>query len=367
MSLYTVGEILIFIVAAAVIGGLIGWILRSLRIGMQMAGLESSWRSRYEEAAGRLHTIDIQLASEASRRAELEGVHEADTKLVDSLHAELADRFSEVTQLREALQRSGDDLTIMSGQLSERGRRITEIENEITAQTAELEEARRVVVDNSRELEAIRANHSELLAQSAQELEAIRVVSSGLQATLETVNADVVELDRRAAKARTEHAEQVEVLQRRILELEALEVDLRDQDSEASDLRFAVDDAGPTPASPRADGAERSPPPPAGRVGLATKLSPTEARERLTEIAVRTAGGVAAPDDDLVQIHGVGPKIAALLKSMGVSSFVQIARFEDDDIDVVAAALNTFKDRIRRDDWMSDARKLHRQKYGIEP
>ena len=181
------------------------------------------------------------------------------------------------------------------------------------------------------------------------------------------MNADVVELDRRAARARTEHAEQVEALQRRIIELEALEVDLRDQDSEALDLRLAVDDAGPTPASPSRDGAERSQRPPPGRVGLATKLSPTEARERLTRIAVRTAGGVAAPDDDLVQIHGIGPKIAALLKSMGVSSFVQIARFEGDDIDVVAAALDTFKDRIRRDDWMSDARRLHRQKYGIEP
>lgn len=331
MSLYTVGEIIIFIVAAALIGALVGWILRSLRIGMQMASLESSWRSRYEEATGRLHTIDAQLASEASRRAELEGDHEADARLADSLHAELADRFSEVTQLREALQRSGDDLALMSGQLSERGRRITELESE---RAAELE-----------------AQQSELRAQTAQELEALRVENAGLRAGWEAANAQVAELDRRAAQARAEHAEEVETLQQRVAE--TLEVDLRD--AEALDLRLGFDPPSP-PELARV-----------GRPGSATKLSAAEARQRVAEIAVRTAGGVTAPDDDLVQIHGVGPKIANLLKSMGVTSFAQVARFADDDVEAVAAALDTFRDRIRRDDWMTDAARLHRQKYGSAP
>ncbi len=69
--------------------------------------------------------------------------------------------------------------------------------------------------------------------------------------------------------------------------------------------------------------------------------------------------------DDLKQIRGVGPVLERLLLSMNISTFRQIADFDDEDIDLVSAALgNAFPDRIRRDDWMASARDLLREPPG---
>lgn len=94
---------------------------------------------------------------------------------------------------------------------------------------------------------------------------------------------------------------------------------------------------------------------------------PVEARSRVAEIASRTGGDGDIPNDELVRIHGVGPKIARLLVSMGITSFRQVARFTPEDVAVVNDALEVFPGRIERDDWMSSARELHREVYGTEP
>ncbi len=91
------------------------------------------------------------------------------------------------------------------------------------------------------------------------------------------------------------------------------------------------------------------------------------ARTEVRRIAERTADGDTSRVDDLEEVHGIGPTISTLLTSMGITSFAQIARFTKDDIAVVSDALETFPDRIVRDDWMSSARGLHRKKYGNDP
>jgi predicted flap endonuclease-1-like 5' DNA nuclease len=96
-------------------------------------------------------------------------------------------------------------------------------------------------------------------------------------------------------------------------------------------------------------------------------FAPDIAKERVAEIARRTAGGLTPPDDDLVRIHGVGPKIARLLNGMGITSFRQVARLTPEDVVVVNEALEVFPGRIERDDWMASARELHREVYGVEP
>ena len=77
--------------------------------------------------------------------------------------------------------------------------------------------------------------------------------------------------------------------------------------------------------------------------------------------------GLIEISDDLVRIHGVGPKIARLLVSMDITSFRQVARFTAEDVSVVNDALEVFPGRIERDDWMSSARELHTEVYGTEP
>lgn len=66
----------------------------------------------------------------------------------------------------------------------------------------------------------------------------------------------------------------------------------------------------------------------------------------------------AGPPDELTRMKGVGPKVAALLNSLGVTRFDQIAAWSDADIARIDAELGAFKGRIQRDQWVEQARLL---------
>lgn len=65
-----------------------------------------------------------------------------------------------------------------------------------------------------------------------------------------------------------------------------------------------------------------------------------------------------AAGDDLTRIKGLGPKLVALLAEQGITSFAQIAAWDDAAVDRVDATLGRFQGRIRRDDWVRQARLL---------
>lgn len=71
-----------------------------------------------------------------------------------------------------------------------------------------------------------------------------------------------------------------------------------------------------------------------------------------------TVAEVAGEADDLRKIKGVGPKLVTLLASLGITRFSQIAEWTDADIDRLDAQLGTFAGRIRRDNWVEQAKFL---------
>jgi len=76
--------------------------------------------------------------------------------------------------------------------------------------------------------------------------------------------------------------------------------------------------------------------------------------------------GAGAPDD-LKLIVGVGPVLERMLQQLGVTTYRQIARWSERDIDEFDAKLPEFPGRIRRDAWVTQARELHQSKYGAPP
>ncbi len=66
----------------------------------------------------------------------------------------------------------------------------------------------------------------------------------------------------------------------------------------------------------------------------------------------------AVSADDLRRIKGIGPKLEDLLNSLGVTSYAQIAAWDDAEIDRIDAQLGAFQGRVRRDDWPAQARLL---------
>ncbi len=68
--------------------------------------------------------------------------------------------------------------------------------------------------------------------------------------------------------------------------------------------------------------------------------------------------------DDLKLIVGIGPVLERMLFQLGISTYGQIARMNDRDIDELDGRLPEFPGRIRRDEWVKQARALHQYKYG---
>ena len=62
--------------------------------------------------------------------------------------------------------------------------------------------------------------------------------------------------------------------------------------------------------------------------------------------------------DNLELLKGVGPKLNTLLKSLGITSFDQVANWTPADITEIDSKLGTFAGRIARDNWVDQAKLL---------
>lgn len=89
------------------------------------------------------------------------------------------------------------------------------------------------------------------------------------------------------------------------------------------------------------------------KVAHADARGDAEAGASVAPPVASTSGG-----DDLTRIKGLGPKLAALLNSLGVSSYAQIADWDGAEIDRIDAQLGRFEGRIRRDNWVEQAKLL---------
>ncbi|OAI49705.1 hypothetical protein AYO43_10210 [Nitrospira sp. SCGC AG-212-E16] len=156
-----------------------------------------------------------------------------------------------------------------------------------------------------------------------------------------------------------ERAERIDGLKHRIQELEAMQQGLADQLKTAGEKQEEIDRLRKRLIEVRA----------ALRIKAdgGTVAPRQKTRQNGSQLSLEIAQAKAAkerPKDDLSKIHGIGPVFARTLNKMGLYSFGQIARWTSEDIDKVAKKLYTAPDRIKRDKWIDEAKKLHAQKYG---
>ena len=121
-----------------------------------------------------------------------------------------------------------------------------------------------------------------------------------------------------------------------------VEFERREDGAEPARRNQALIDAPPASAIP--------PPTPEGLAGVGEAVA--------ASAAPAPARAVAAGADDLTRIKGVGPKLVQQLRELGVTTFAQIAAWDDAEINRIDARLGRFQGRIRRDDWREQARLL---------
>ena len=82
-------------------------------------------------------------------------------------------------------------------------------------------------------------------------------------------------------------------------------------------------------------------------------------RERAKSIDFQVLGTAKASDkDDLQVIKGVGPFIEEKLNALGIYTYLQISKMRGDLEDQVNEAIEFFPGRVKRDQWVDQAKNL---------
>ena len=127
--------------------------------------------------------------------------------------------------------------------------------------------------------------------------------------------------------------------------------DVLDEGAAPAQRNQALIDAPPA-AAPIITPPIITPAPMSGAMGGIGELIAVGAQDVVEEAA---AAAPASSSDDIALIKGVGPKLVALLGSLGVTSFAQIASWSEADIAELDGKLGTFAGRPARDNWVEQA------------
>lgn len=95
--------------------------------------------------------------------------------------------------------------------------------------------------------------------------------------------------------------------------------------------------------------------PPAGKAPTRKPATPAAKAPVERKPATARPKPAATAPDNLLQLKGVGPKLATLLTGLGITRFDQIAGWTEDDVARIDPQLGTFKGRIGRDKWIEQA------------
>ncbi|BFU97067.1 MAG: protein of unknown function [Nitrospira sp.] len=254
-----------------------------------------------EPAQGRLHWLEVQLS-------------EKESHLRTALHA--------TEEQRAAATQRGSELDALKKQIEEQLRRLREWES----------------------------RHEKTLRQHATDAKLIdthRETIQELQSTL-------------AERERTAEAqsEQIAALQRQFDELSLLYTTLTE--SQAKGKQDDTDRPGPR----KRQAEMRTPRKVEGASENIGRPAPPAKTDQLHLGISSGSQAAGSRKDDLTKIRGIDPALEEALNKLGTHSFIQIARWTSTDMSRVAKQLATPLDEIKRRNWIADAKKQHREKYG---
>ena len=103
-----------------------------------------------------------------------------------------------------------------------------------------------------------------------------------------------------------------------------------------------------------------APPPPPAPAGVADEVAAAATDVVGDVLHVDTQGPGERSGDDLQRLKGVGPKLAARLNELGITSYAQLAGLNDTEVTMLDDRLGPFRGRVARDRLVEQAQYLAR-------
>jgi predicted flap endonuclease-1-like 5' DNA nuclease len=384
-----VTQILGCLLVAAGIGFAVGWLLRhrsAVSNDHQLTERETELRVKGQALDTALYELKVKTSSLMMLESKIASLE----SLGRSAHQEVVSRQERIERLQRELKDSQAQAVSSQAEYQAQQQRLAEQETAMAAFANEVREANAARTKAQEELHHKEQEILELqerLAEAAApraEIDRLRAHISELEPAqgrvhwlevqlserdaqhrraVQLLETEIAARDRRLAESAqqaellAERDRRIDTLERRLSELHTLQAEMAgqaktmgEQEEEISRLRKRLgevraalrgrDDGSPVLARPN---------------GPANQLS----------LQIPAPKQASAPrKDDLKKIPGIGPAIERALNKMGTFTYVQIAKWKDNDIARVARKLDTRSGRVKPDHWIAGAKKQHREKYG---
>ncbi len=314
------------LVAASLIGIVVGWVFRGSRSQHEKAAVSAGWQEQLD-AQRKEHE---RLVNQNKNLMDQVSQFQASNRDAKNRAKELSTVVQEAFARRDELQREIKDIrSNLEVAVTQRDRLRTDLESRGNDEGV-LKEKDDKIFQLSRELENWQDRLPPLIERyRARDEEALKLESELAEAQ-ERIRLLEQEQDEEHAETRIEPVNDPDTL-----------TDGRDASNDPID--DALDDT--------TEGRDASNDP--------IDDTPDDAVDNVEEELVESAEeALDGSKDNLKKIKGVGPAIEKTLNELGIFRFEQIADMSEYDIDRVAQRLKGFHSRIYREDWMGQAREL---------
>ncbi len=376
-------EILISLVVIAIIGGIIGWLIR----GVQISNREENLENEVSDARGSVDKYTSQIQRLENSMKKLNQLRSSEKDQLENRISELEPLFniverrdSRIRELTEQLETLGkerqSELSALQFDASTRALLGEEDTSEIGKlqyelqlanrqkegaisryqnQVRQIEDLENVIKEKERKTHEVsnrlekaelsRARDQEDLLAKQQMLEErlqgseqqVAMVENKKQYELSLLESKVQQARQLVEEAKTTQSQTIEQVTNEYLTREnALEKQLQDTRSELTDNQAKI-------------------------AGLEKRL---ETRVPAKPTAIRAVSKAPSPlfkpDDqkNLQQLRGIGPTTEVKLNKIGIKSLMQIASLKDEDIKNLTKSMPSFSSLAKRHDWIEKAREI---------
>jgi DNA repair exonuclease SbcCD ATPase subunit len=360
-----IGQMLACLLVAAAIGSAVGWFLRNISAGpLTQQLMEVTGTLRHRDQA--LEKLRYELKVKISAMQILESKMVVAEALHQSTRQELAASHERIHALQQELTATIQQLsTLESGQAALLTRNDTTMRaqaEEVRQSAAALEAAQQALALKEEELLPLQERLA-ALEHAPADTDHLRARIRELEPAQGRVHWLEVQLSEQDTQHRTalhDVERQLAERDRHIGELERAQQQLQEQ----ADLAKTVGEHGKETDRLRKRLIEVQAALRIRTDGGVTPHSVTPAGDQLSLQINQTKPLTAQQKDDLKQIRGIGPAFERVLNNMGIVTFRQVAQWDATTMRQIADKLDTAPDRIKRDNWIASAKKLHEQKYG---
>ena len=332
--------------------------------------------SESENATAKVGRLEAQLRAAEATVAASEGlVAELEEQLkqasekdeeVEKLKSQTADLTKQVNDARALSDEQSNELANAKARVAELEAKASQHGEQAEPSNTELAELKRLRAEKSELASQLTAaqSHSADLENSRSRTNALEAQlneASNQAADSEQHRARILDLENQlqACKKRSEKLEQAQD-SNSSNDVLALKADIEKRDQTITDLERRLAEAGEQDQGVQPDdqelqqdhGVQQEQGSPANTTGAWRDTG--QWKKGVTKL------GTPGSDhkDDLKVINGIGAKMEKLLNSFDIQSWEQLAVLTDEEVQTVDAALTEFPGRIKRDEWVMQAREI---------